>query len=172
MWYEGDSFLGHENLCISPSSSDNMAAVGSQDFTKSYPADNFPTTRRRSNWESEPTPLRQRSSSVPNQSVPRHRRSFGVVGEKIWSDPDPPKREKKRDHPFAFCCWLVHLGLVCCIGVLLLYVIYVVSFSKFRDVDFGPQPILSKYRQHRTETILKYPFFKRILLSANSTYIL
>lgn len=97
------------------------------------------------------SPQRPRSVSLSHPISAehlRHKRSFGAVGEMIRLDTASERREKRRDHPFAFACWLVHLGLVWSIGFLLIYSIFVVTFSKFFDESFGPEPILSKHH-HR-----------------------
>lgn len=78
-----------------------------------------------------------------------HKRSFGTVGELFQLHTDQETSGKRRDHPFAFSCWLVHLGLVCCIGFVLLYSLCIVTVSKFFGPEFGPQPILSRHHYNR-----------------------
>lgn len=77
---------------------------------------------------------RQATSVLPlspaREPVPKNRRLFSEVGAKTVQ-----VSQKRRDHPFGFACWLLHIALLWCICVVLMYVLFAVTTSKYYSVN-------------------------------------
>lgn len=87
------------------------------------------TLPRRFRSASESTRKRLNAIEKPQPCSPRD--------TLLFREKTPCSRHKRRDHPFQFACWLLHIALVWCIGGMLFYTIYTVVTSKHQEKDQG-----------------------------------